>query len=107
MQQLWSLEDFSVEEGAVPNLKTLKIECCDKMRKFPHGLLQLKKLQPLNLYDVSQELMSEVLKTQGEDWNRIGLIISQTLETYLGTKMVSFVVYLNLSLILYQDPFVS
>ena len=44
MQQLWSLEDLSVEEGAVPNLKTLKIECCDKMRKFPHGLLQLKKL---------------------------------------------------------------
>ncbi|KAL6323236.1 hypothetical protein AAG906_029243 [Vitis piasezkii] len=57
IQQLWSLEDLSVEEGAY--------------------------------------------------WNRIGLIISQTLETYLGTKMVSFVVYLNLSLILYQDPFVS
>ena len=44
MQQLWSLEDLSVEEGVVPNLKTLKIESCDKMRKFPHGLLQLKKL---------------------------------------------------------------
>ncbi|WKA05271.1 hypothetical protein VitviT2T_023246 [Vitis vinifera] len=76
MQELWSLEDLSVEEGAMPNLKTLKIKCCDKMRKFPDGLLQLKKLQRLNLYEVSQELMSEVLETQGEDWNRIRHIIT-------------------------------
>ena len=76
MQELWSLEDLSVEEGAMPNLKTLKIEYCDQMRKFPDGLLQLKKLQRLNLYEVSQELMSEVLETQGEDWNRIRRIIT-------------------------------
>ena len=38
MQQLWSLKDLSVEEGAMPNLNTLKIECCHNMRKFPHGL---------------------------------------------------------------------
>ena len=76
MRLLWSLKDLSVEEGAMPNLKTLKIEFCDKMRKFPHGLLQLKKLQRVNLYDLSQELMSEVLETQGEDWNRIRCIIT-------------------------------
>ena len=35
-----------------------------------------KKLQRVNLYEVSQELMSEVLKTQGEDWNRIRRIIT-------------------------------
>ncbi|KAL6323495.1 hypothetical protein AAG906_039069 [Vitis piasezkii] len=64
MQELWSLEDVSVEEG------------CDKMTKFPDGLLQLKKLQRVNLYEVSQELMSEVLETQGEDWNRIRRIIT-------------------------------
>ncbi|XP_034709721.1 disease susceptibility protein LOV1-like [Vitis riparia] len=76
MQLLENLEDLSVEEGAMPNLKTLKIEYCDKMRKFPHGLLQLKKLQRLNLYLVSQKLVSEVLETQGEDWNRIHRIIT-------------------------------
>ncbi|KAL6323086.1 hypothetical protein AAG906_027341 [Vitis piasezkii] len=76
MQKLWSLQDLSVEEGAMPNLKTLKIEYCVGMRKFPDGLLQLKKLQRLNLYEVSQELMSEVLETQGEDWNRIRIITS-------------------------------
>ncbi|KAJ9678203.1 hypothetical protein PVL29_022942 [Vitis rotundifolia] len=55
---------------------TLKIEYCVEMRKFPDGLLQLKKLQRLNLYEVSPELMSEVLGTQGEDWNRIRRIIT-------------------------------
>ena len=35
-----------------------------------------KKLQRVNLYEVSQELMSEVLETQGEDWNRIRHIIT-------------------------------
>ncbi|XP_034680647.1 putative disease resistance protein At1g50180 [Vitis riparia] len=76
MQDLWLLEDLSAEEGAMPNLKTLKIEYCHKMRKFPHGLLQLKKLQRLNLYGLSQELMSGVLETQGEDWNWIRRIIT-------------------------------
>ncbi|RVW81266.1 Disease resistance protein RPP13 [Vitis vinifera] len=76
MRLLDNLEDLSVEEGAMPNLKTLKIEYCDQMRKFPDGLLQLKKLQRLNLYPVSQELMSGVLETQGEDWKRIRRIIT-------------------------------
>ncbi|XP_034709725.1 putative disease resistance RPP13-like protein 3 [Vitis riparia] len=76
MQKLRSLKDLSVEEGAMPNLKTLKIESCVKMRRFRDGLLRLKKLQRLNLYEVSQELMSEVLETQGEDWNRIRRIIT-------------------------------
>ena len=69
MQYLGRLEDLSVGKGAMPNLKTLKIEYCVGMRKFPDGLLQLKKLQRLNLYHLSQELMSEVLGTEGEDWN--------------------------------------
>lgn len=82
MQGLGSLEDLSVEEGAMPNLKTLKIESCVEMKKFPDGLLRLKKLQRLNLYDLSQELMSEVLETQGEDWNRIRRIITSQVPHY-------------------------
>ncbi|XP_034708557.1 disease resistance protein RPP13-like [Vitis riparia] len=76
MQGLVSLEDLSVAEGAMPNLKTLKIEFCREVRKFPDGLLQLKKLQRLNLYFLPNELISEVLETQGEDWNRIRRIIT-------------------------------
>ncbi|KAL6322736.1 hypothetical protein AAG906_015422 [Vitis piasezkii] len=71
------LEFLQMQEKEQCLIKTLKIEFCRKVRKFPDGLLQLKKLQRLNLYEVSQELMSEVLETQGEDWNRIRRIISQ------------------------------
>ena len=42
MQYLGRLEDLSVGKGAMPNLKTLKTECCVGMRKFPDGLLQSK-----------------------------------------------------------------
>nr|CAN76079.1 hypothetical protein VITISV_008974 [Vitis vinifera] len=84
MQGMWSLKDLLVEEEVMSNLKTLKIEYCDKMRKFPHGLLQLKKLQRLNLYHISQALMSEVLETRGEDWNRIRLIITSQSDVVLA-----------------------
>ena len=75
---LRELEDLSVEEGAMPNMKAWKIECCHQMRKLPNGLLHLKMLQRINLYGQSEELMREVLETQGEDWKRICGFISQT-----------------------------
>ncbi|KAJ9681495.1 hypothetical protein PVL29_020390 [Vitis rotundifolia] len=91
MRSLENLEDLSVEEGAMPNLKTLKIEYCVRMRNFPHGLLQLKKLQRLNLYGLSPELMSMVSETQGEDWNRIRRIITSQVPpsiNYLPLRLI-------------------
>ena len=76
MQELSQLEDFSIEETTTPNLKTLKIELCDKITRFPDGLLRLEKLQRLKLYEVPQELMNVISDTLGEDWNRIRLITS-------------------------------
>ena len=76
MQQLRQLEDFSIEETATPNLKTLKIEFCDKITRFPDGLLRLEKLQRINLFEVSQELKNVVSNTPGKDWNMIRLITS-------------------------------
>ena len=76
MQELSQLEDFSIEETTTPNLKTLKIELCDKITRFPDGLLRLEKLQRLKLYEVPQELMNVISDTLGEDWNRICLITS-------------------------------
>ena len=45
MRELLQLEDFSIEETSMPNLKTLKIESCHKITRFPHGILGLEKLQ--------------------------------------------------------------
>ena len=76
IEELRELEDFSIEEIAIPNLKTLKIQSCHKITRFPHGILGLEKLQRIQLYHVSQELKNVVLDTPGEDWNRIRLITS-------------------------------
>ncbi|RVX02291.1 Disease resistance protein RPP8 [Vitis vinifera] len=42
MQQLWSLEDLSVEEGAMPNLKTLKIEW-SQYEEVPTWIIAVEK----------------------------------------------------------------
>ena len=76
MQRLHELEDFSIEETAMPNLKTLEIGSCDRITRFPHGILRLEKLQRIPLYHVSRELKNVVPDTPGEDWNRIHLITS-------------------------------
>ncbi|RVW81203.1 Disease resistance protein RPH8A [Vitis vinifera] len=78
MEHLSNLEDLTVEEGAMPKLRTLQMEWFWKMKKFPDGLLGLRNLQELNLLHCSNELLKEVFQTQGEDWNRIRLITSQT-----------------------------
>ena len=76
IEELRELEDFSIEETSMPNLKTLKIESCHKITRFPHGILGLEQLQRIHLYEVAQELKNMVLDTPGEDWNRIRLITS-------------------------------
>ncbi|XP_010661781.1 probable disease resistance protein At1g58390 [Vitis vinifera] len=68
------LEELTVEEGAMCNLRTLQILSCDKMKKFPHGLLQMKKLEKLGLIRTSGKLIEEVQQTEGEEWDRIRLI---------------------------------
>lgn len=70
------LEELTVEEGAMCNLRTLQIFYCHKMKNFPHGLLQMKKLENLGLIRTSDKLTEEVQQTEGEEWDRIRLITS-------------------------------
>ena len=73
---LSNLEELTVEEGALCNLRTLKIWTCCRMKKFPHGLLQMKKLEKLDLFKPGDELIEEVQQREGEEWDRIRLITS-------------------------------
>ncbi|RVW20170.1 putative disease resistance protein [Vitis vinifera] len=60
------LEELTVEEGAMSSLKTLEIWSCGKMKKLPHGLLQLTNLEKLSLRGSSYTNQLKRLKRPGE-----------------------------------------
>ena len=70
------LEELIVEEGALPNLRSLQVWFCHNMKKLPHGLLQLKRLEKFRLRTDYKELIEEIQQTEGEEWDRIRLITS-------------------------------
>ncbi|XP_042502551.1 disease resistance RPP8-like protein 3 [Macadamia integrifolia] len=65
------LEEFMVEEGALPNLRILRIVRCSTLGRLPHGLKQVVTLQEFTLSGVSQELEDRVIEDAGEDWEII------------------------------------
>ena len=70
------LEELTVEEGAMSSLKTLEIWSCGKMKKLPHGLLQLTNLEKLSLRGSSyHESIEEIEKAGGEDWDKLRKIM--------------------------------
>ena len=67
LRLLFSLEELIVEEGALPHLKTLQIEGCERMEKLPRGLLQLKNLEKVEPKFMFDRLIEEFEETKGED----------------------------------------
>ncbi|RVX10008.1 putative disease resistance protein [Vitis vinifera] len=67
LRVLFSLEELVVEEGALPHLKTLQIELCERMEKLPRGLLQLKNLEKVEPKFMFDRLIEEFEETKGED----------------------------------------
>ncbi|XP_058112957.1 probable disease resistance RPP8-like protein 2 [Magnolia sinica] len=68
---LYELEEWRVEEGAMPNLRCLNIEGCGRLKMLPDGLQQVTTLQELKLEDMPQEFKERVRANVGEDWFKI------------------------------------
>ncbi|XP_042520991.1 probable disease resistance RPP8-like protein 2 [Macadamia integrifolia] len=71
LSSLDDLEEFMVEEGALPNLRVLRILECSALKRLPCGLKQVVTLQELTLSGMSEELEYKVRKDIGEDWEII------------------------------------
>ena len=70
------LEELMIETGAMSSLKTMKIHVCYKMKKLPHGLLQLTTLEKLSLEGSScWESIKELEEAMGEDWDKLRKIM--------------------------------
>ncbi|XP_058112033.1 disease resistance protein RPP8-like [Magnolia sinica] len=68
---LYELEEWRVEEGAMRNLRCLKISFCKRLKMLPDGLRYIITLQELKLEYMSEELKGRVRKNEGEDWFKI------------------------------------
>ncbi|RVX02332.1 putative disease resistance RPP8-like protein 2 [Vitis vinifera] len=93
MQYLGRLEDLSVGKGAMPNLKTLKTECCVGMRKFPDGLLHVlgAVLTPLQASSARRRHAAAWRRIETSAWRHSPVKNAvQTMENDCDAVQVSF-----------------
>lgn len=62
-----NLEEWKIEEQAMPRLERLKISSCSALKTLPEGLQQVTTLKELELDDMSEELKSRIFVENGED----------------------------------------
>ncbi|GAB4836867.1 hypothetical protein Ancab_039540 [Ancistrocladus abbreviatus] len=61
------LEDWRVEEGAMPRLKDLVIDCCCRLKRLPEGLKFITALQELRIEDMPSQFYRR-LKGEKDIW---------------------------------------
>ncbi|KAF3774399.1 Disease resistance protein [Nymphaea thermarum] len=67
LSRLGSLETVILEEGSMPNLKTLGIHGCLKLKRVPQGIHQLRNLQELDITEMPPTFLGRLKKDEGED----------------------------------------
>ncbi|XP_058112935.1 disease resistance protein RPP8-like [Magnolia sinica] len=74
------LEEWTVENGAMPYLTYLRIMRCKRLKMLPDGMRHLTNLQELNLTGMPREFKERVRENEGEDWFKIRHIPSLIIE---------------------------
>ena len=67
---LKELEEWKIEEQAMPNLKKLEIRSCEKLM-VPRGLSHIKTLHELRLKNMTAEFTAKIEATKDEIWGDI------------------------------------
>ncbi|KAJ4725395.1 Disease resistance protein [Melia azedarach] len=65
---LKAVKSMVIEEGAMPNLRELKIGPCPRLREIPAGIEHLRNLKFLNFRDMLREVYH---MTQDRKWNKV------------------------------------
>ncbi|XP_058115321.1 putative disease resistance protein At1g50180 [Magnolia sinica] len=85
LEHLYDLEEWRVEEGAMPCLLHLRINHCRQLKKFPEHVTTLKKLE---LWEMPEEFEERLREDGGEDWHKIRYIPSIHI-SYSGDNLSS------------------
>jgi Leucine-rich repeat (LRR) protein len=70
LSELFNLEEWRVEEGAMPSLCRLRINECDSLRRIPDGLRFVTTLQELEIKSMQKTFKDRVDKG-GEDFCKV------------------------------------
>ncbi|KAJ8629644.1 hypothetical protein MRB53_022967 [Persea americana] len=74
------LEELTVEEGAMPNLKHLVIRLCNRLKELPQGLLHSHSIEKLEVAGMPDTFNARLQNNKGEDWDKIKHIKSVTVD---------------------------
>ncbi|KAK4405915.1 Disease resistance protein RPP8 [Sesamum angolense] len=69
-----SLEDWTIEEGAMPNLYALKIDECSKLKMVPGGIKHIAALRELVIANMPVDFKNRIRTGQdgwGEDFHKV------------------------------------
>ena len=72
--KLWKLKElkkWTVQEGALSQLRDLEIRSCARLEKLPDGLQHVKTLQELKLSNMPREFTERIKDGNSEDWGKI------------------------------------
>ncbi|XP_039140289.1 putative disease resistance protein At1g50180 [Dioscorea cayenensis subsp. rotundata] len=66
-----SLEEWKIEDEAMPRLRKLKISVCEKLVMLPHGLGRITSLQELDVRFMPNAFNQRLKENDGEDWDKV------------------------------------
>ncbi|XP_058114707.1 disease susceptibility protein LOV1-like [Magnolia sinica] len=65
------LEEWRVEEGALPRLNHLVFQSCRRLKMLPEGLQHVTTLRMLEVSFMPDEFKARLQEDEGEDWRKI------------------------------------
>ncbi|CAN6825093.1 unnamed protein product [Brassica oleracea] len=68
---LYDLEEWIVEEGSMPCLRTLSIRLCDKLKELPEGLKYITSLKELKIVTCENKEWKTTLVPGGESYYKV------------------------------------
>lgn len=70
LSDLCNLEDWKMEEGAMPNILRLHVDACKKLKMLPDRMTSLTTLKELNIYEMPKAFKNK-LNQGGEDFYKV------------------------------------
>uniref|UniRef100_A0A0D3BRJ5 NB-ARC domain-containing protein n=1 Tax=Brassica oleracea var. oleracea TaxID=109376 RepID=A0A0D3BRJ5_BRAOL len=77
---LYDLEEWIVEEGSMPCLRTLSIRLCEKLKELPEGLKYITSLKELKIVTCENKEWKTTLVPGGESYHKVQHIPSVQLQ---------------------------